>query len=102
MPSILRDLHREGANLVSANLSVGSVFPSYWHHILCECRQYYKIVEPLVFVGAIPLDIAVTVPSKARISVTLEAVKEIKYSFFGFGIVFFFGGCLCRGCLHKL
>ena len=52
--------------------------------------------------GAILSKIAVTVPSKAGISVPLEAVKEIKYRFFGFGIVFLFGGYLCRGCLHEL
>ena len=64
--SILRGLHREGANLVRANLSSGSAFSSYWHHILCECRQFLLIVEPLELVGAIPLDIAITVPSKAE------------------------------------
>lgn len=72
------------------------------YHILCECRQYCSNLEPLGLAGAILLDIAITVPSKAGISVTLKAVKEILYRFFGFGIVFFFGRCLCRRCLHKL
>ena len=102
MPSILRDLHREGANLVRANLSEGSAFPLYWHHILYECRQYRRIGELLCGVVAIPLDITITVPSKAGISVTLETVKEIEHRFFGFGVVFFFGGCLGNGLLHKL
>ena len=43
-------------------------------------------------VGAIPLDIAITVPSKAGISVPSEAVKKIEHYFFAFGVVFFFGG----------
>ena len=53
-------------------------------------------------VGAILLDIAITVPSKAGISVTLEVIEEIQYRFFGFGAGFLFGGCLCRRWLHKL
>ena len=64
--SILRDLHREGATCVRANLSVGSTFLRKWHHILFECSQYLLIVEPLVLVVAIPLDIAITVQSKAE------------------------------------
>ena len=101
MPYILRDLHREGANLVSANLSASSTLLEYWHHILCECRQFLLIVEPLELVGAIPLDIAITIPSKAGKNGTLKVIKEIHNRFFGFGI-FLFGGNLCRRCLYKL
>ena len=66
MPYILRDFHREGANLVRANLSASSTLLEYWHHILCECRQFLLIVEPLELAVAIPLNIATTVPSKAE------------------------------------
>ena len=100
--SILRDLHREGANLVRANLSGGSAFPLYWHHILCECHQFPKIVEPLYGMVAISFRNAITVPSKAEIFVTLKVVHKIHNGFFRFGFVFFFGRNLCRRCLHKL
>ena len=100
--SILRDLQREGATCVRANLSVSSTFLRKWHHILCACRQFFLIVEPLELVRAIPLDIDLTVPPKVEIIVTLKAVDKIHHGFFGFSIVSFFGGCLCRQCLHKL
>ncbi len=100
--SILRDLHREGANLVRANLSVGSAFPLYWHHILCECRQFLVIMEPLYGVVANSFRNAITVPSKTEIIIALKVVHKIHNGFFGFGFIFFFGGYLCRRCLHKL
>ena len=95
--SILRDLHREGATSYRSyqcKSFKSSIYLRCWHHILCECRQYCRIIEPLVLVGAIPLDIAITVPSKV--------VHKIHNGFFRFGFIFFFGGYLCRRCLHKL
>ena len=102
---VLRGLLRKDApayHLFGCEFSISSIFLLQWHHILWECHQYFEIVEPLVLVGAILLDIAITVLSKAGILVTLEVIKEIQYRFFGFGVVFFFGRCLCRRCLHKL
>ena len=77
-------------------------FLRYWRQFLWNCRRYCRIVEPLSRVGTILFGIAITLPSKAGISVLLEAVEEIEYRLFGFGATFFFGGYLCRRCLHEL
>lgn len=53
-------------------------------------------MEPLELVGAIALDIAITIPSKAGKNGTLKVIKEIHHRFFGFGI-FLFGGNLHNG-----
>ena len=57
--------------------------------------------EQLGIVGVIHFGIVPTAPSKAGISVPLEAVEEIEHCFFAFGVVFFFGGYLCRRRLHQ-
>ena len=105
MPSILRDLNREGAasyRSYHCKSFKSSIYLRSWHHILCECHQYCKMVAPLGLVGAIHLGIAITVPSKAGSSDILEAVKKIEYRFFAVVVFFLFGRCLCNGLLHKL
>lgn len=58
------------------------------YHILCECRQYCSNLEPLGLAGAILLDIAITVPSKAGKCTDIKAKKAERKAIKPFSLSF--------------